>query len=99
MVACGGMRNGYARGGTTIGNTWMYGRLGGRARLRHESRHATQWAIFGYRFPAAYGLAQVAARGRSQGNIFERWAGLREGGYAMSRRYGRSYSANRYRAF
>ena len=82
MLACGGMRGGYARGGTTIGNTWLYGNLYSRKRLRHETKHADQFAIFGARrFAVMYVLESWRTRRHPKRNIFERWAGLIDGGY------------------
>lgn len=51
----------------------------------HETRHADQWAIFGggLVFPLLYGLEQLRVRGRRSRNLFERWAGLEEGGYEL----------------
>ncbi len=79
IVECGSMRGGYPRGGVTIGSVWLCGTLNDDARLRHETVHATQWAIFGPLFPLAYLLAEVAFP--MERNPFERWAGLRDGGY------------------
>lgn len=49
----------------------------------HETRHADQWALLGggLLFPLLYGLEQLRVRGRRERNLFERWAGLQEGGY------------------
>src|SRR4051812_22055962 len=47
-VSCRGMHGGYANGGTTVGNVWLYGGYGGTDRHRHESRHSDQWALFGF---------------------------------------------------
>jgi hypothetical protein len=55
--------------------------------LTHEARHSVQWAcllgVVG--FPLAYGLAtlwSLASVGDTAlGNVFERWAGLVDGGY------------------
>ncbi len=81
IVTCGSMRSGYSQGGTTVGNVWMYGRIGGPSRHRHESRHADQWAMFGPAFAALYGIDMFWAGGNLKRSAFERWAGLHDGGY------------------
>jgi len=80
-VTCASMRGGYANAGTTVGNTWLYGDLGGAERHRHESRHSDQWAMFGPSFPAFYGVESARTGGDFHRNVFERWAGLHDGGY------------------
>ncbi len=82
-VACADMTGGYANAGTTIGNTWLYGDLDGSDRHRHESRHSDQWAMFGGgpTFPGLYGAESLRTRGDFYDNVFERWAGLHDGGY------------------
>lgn len=80
-VTCKSMRSGYANAGTTVGNVWLYGDLGGTDRHRHESRHSDQWAMFGPAFPALYGAESARAGGDYERNVFERWAGLHDGGY------------------
>ncbi len=80
-VTCASMHGGYAHAGTTIGNTWLYGDLGGPDRHRHESRHSDQWAMFGVTFPALYGTECARTGGDAHRNVFERWAGLGDGGY------------------
>jgi len=75
------MRGGYARGGTTIGNVYLTGGSSPSKRLlRHETKHADQWALLGPLFPFFYGLAELIGRGPKR-NLFERWAGLEDGGY------------------
>lgn len=81
MVTCESMDSGYAKGGTTVGNVWLYGHLGGPDRHRHEARHADQWAMFGAAFPALYGADWVQAGGKPRQAVFEQWAGLHDGGY------------------
>jgi hypothetical protein len=81
-VSCSSMRGGYANAGTTFGNVWLYGDLGGSARHRHESRHSDQWSMFGPAFPAWYGAECARTHGDFHRNVFERWAGLRDGGYS-----------------
>ncbi|WP_432489638.1 hypothetical protein [Kineococcus sp. SYSU DK018] len=76
----------YGRGGTTIGNAWLHGGLGGPGRRRHESRHADQYALLGTApFLALYGLNALVTRNDPRLNVFERWAGLADGGYAPAR--------------
>ncbi|HMC41841.1 MAG TPA: hypothetical protein VKI20_02435 [Acidimicrobiales bacterium] len=74
------------RGGMTVGNVYLTS--GGEPApdlRRHEVRHADQWALLGpVAFPILYGVAELVARLRGKGpraNLFERWAGLSEGGY------------------
>jgi hypothetical protein len=85
MVTCSRMQGGYERGGTTLGNTWMYGRLDGPARHRHEAKHADQWAMFRASFPVLYGAEWVRADGNPRQSMFEQYAGLRDGGYLRRR--------------
>lgn len=83
LVECGGMRRGYARGGTTVGSVWLHGGLGGERRRRHESRHADQWAVLGpLLMPVLYGLEAALTRADPLRSRFERHAGLADGGYA-----------------
>jgi hypothetical protein len=82
FIECGGMHNGYAKGGTTYGNVWLFGDLSSPERLRHETKHATQWAMFTpVLFPFLYLLAELLARRDPKRNVFERWADLMDGGY------------------
>ena len=82
VVECGGMRGGYARGGTTVGSVWLHGGLGGPQRRRHEARHADQWALLGpVLMPLLYGLEAAVTRGDPRRSRFERHAGLVDGGY------------------
>ena len=46
--------------------------------MRHEARHADQWALFGPGFALLYGASSLV-QGRC--NYFERSAGLEDGGY------------------
>jgi hypothetical protein len=82
-VTCASMHGGYANAGTTVGNVWLYGDLGGSDRHRHESRHSDQWSMFGPAFPAWYGAECARTHGDFHRNVFERWAGLHDGGYAQ----------------
>ena len=81
LVTCASMDGGYTNAGTTFGNTWLYGELDGPERHRHESRHSDQWAMFGPSFPAFYGVESARTGGDFHRNVFERWAGLHDGGY------------------
>jgi len=80
-VSCESMHGGYANAGTTVGNVWLYGDLGGTDRQRHESRHSDQWATFGTAFAVVYGAESARTRGNFHRNVFEQWAGLHDGGY------------------
>jgi hypothetical protein len=78
-MVCTAMRRGFARGGTMVGNVFLTGRGDLTPELlRHEGRHATQWAIFGYNFPVLYAIGEVRGPCR---NWAEVTAGLRDGGY------------------
>ena len=57
--------------------------------LAHEARHATQWAwCLGPVFLPLYGVAALWSRARTgdfaTGNVFERRAGLADGGYVRA---------------
>jgi hypothetical protein len=79
FIECSGMRGGYPRAGLTIGSLWLCGAHNDERRLRHEAVHATQWAIFGPLLPPLYWIAEAIYPHAK--NPFERWAGLRDGGY------------------
>jgi hypothetical protein len=81
MITCASMPGGYANGGTTVGNVWLYDELGGTDRHRHEARHADQWAMLGRAFPVLYGAESARTGGDYHQNVFEQWAGLHDGGY------------------
>ncbi|MFJ7748346.1 hypothetical protein ACIQXM_00125 [Arthrobacter sp. NPDC097144] len=53
--------------------------------LRHEARHASQYAALGLAFFPAYfacaGLSVLRTGNPASGNIFEQLAGLQDGGY------------------
>jgi len=53
--------------------------------MEHERRHCVQYAVLGLGFLPLYlvscGWSWVCFRDVAQGNVFERWAGLRSGGY------------------
>ena len=87
FIACTGMSDGFgSRGGMTVGNVFLTGDsrqdlAQNPALVRHENRHATQWATLGpLRFLIAYGISEVVGRGPC-GNVFEQDAGLAAGGY------------------
>ncbi|WP_341481643.1 hypothetical protein [Arthrobacter gengyunqii] len=79
----------------TVGNVILYrdrvarsflpGPDGPSALLRHEARHAGQYAGLGMAFLPLYFLAAGLSRLRTgdpaSGNVFERLAGLEDGGY------------------
>ena len=80
IVTCESMDSGYTNAGTTVGNVWLYRHLGGPARHRHEARHADQWAMLGALFPIMYGAECIRVDDLEE-SVFERWAGLHDGGY------------------
>lgn len=79
----------------TVGNVILYrpraarffisGPKGPGPLLRHEARHASQYAVLGFAFLplyfAAAGLSVLRTGNPASGNIFERLAGLADGGY------------------
>jgi hypothetical protein len=88
----GRMSDGYARGGTTYGHTYLTSLEPQRVYsemapvMRHESRHTDQWALFTLlggpvAFPLAYGVDDFFEPGPF--NNFERDAGLADGGYVL----------------
>jgi RHS repeat-associated protein len=72
--------------------TWGSAVLGGSNPsadvLRHETKHADQWAILGpdmlWAYPAAAAISLATGGGLFCNNVFERWAGLRDGQYLKS---------------
>ncbi len=83
ITVCSGMRGGYGRrAGITVGSVYMTGGRTDFASIRHEAKHANQWAWFGGgpAFPLAYGLEEWRSGGHER-NSFERQAGLRDGCY------------------
>ncbi len=82
MNVCTGASGGYGRGGMTIGSVYITGNLTDERRLRHEEKHADQYAAFGgfVGFPIAYGLAEWLI-GKEGDNPFEKAAGLEDGCY------------------
>lgn len=79
-------------GAFTIGNVVLFrDRLGDPRRLprlvAHEERHSTQYALclglpFLPLYCAAAGYSWLRTGDPASRNVFERWAGLRDGGYA-----------------
>lgn len=71
----------------TLGNTVVArAPLADDSRLMvHEARHATQYAFLGLLLLPAYGVAALWSRARTgdwaSANVFERRAGLADGGY------------------
>ena len=84
----------------TVGNVVLYrsrvaasfrpGSGGQSPLLRHEARHSTQYAFLGPAFLPLYFLAAGVSVARTgdpaTGNVFERLAGLDDGGYRPSPR-------------
>jgi hypothetical protein len=93
MVVCTNAHRWFARGGTTYGNFFITGASSvDPATMRHENKHADQWSIFGLALPFLYGANEYyihstfftnSFRNTGPGcqNLFERWAGLTDGGY------------------
>jgi RHS repeat-associated protein len=87
IAVCTGARGGFGRRGTTYGSVYITGaRKVDTRQLRHEAKHANQWAWFGggVLFPIAYGLEEWRSGGGRR-NSFERQAGLRDGCYRQRR--------------
>ena len=57
--------------------------------IAHEAKHSDQWAIFGPGFAlldgaaagAGWGISKFKGGNPGQYNVFEIWAGLKDGGY------------------
>src|SRR5690606_31783454 len=58
-----------------------YSEANGGALHAHEVVHTQQWALFGTRFPVAYGTEEIRSQLFGCDNFFEMWAGLSDGGY------------------
>lgn len=79
MIICTGAKWGFGKGGTTYGNVFLTGGTKvDAALLRHETKHADQWAIFGPGFGVQY-LITYAIQGEC--NVYEKSAGYKDGGY------------------
>ena len=67
--------------------------------LRHEARHSSQYAALGLLFYplyfAAAGISVLRKGDPASGNVFEQWAGLRDGGYRASARRARRTTTDR----
>lgn len=81
LRVCSGLpRWAYPRGGITVGDTYLTGRVAHTrdpARIRHELVHRDQWRRHGY----AFALRYLRAGRNPQRNRYEVEAGLRDGGY------------------
>ena len=89
MIVCTEARGGYGRGGTTYGSVYVTGAKSvSPSLLRHESKHADQYAWFGggAAFPVGYAI-QEAFSGGGNCNGFEQNAGLKDGGYSTDTRH------------
>lgn len=66
------------------------GKAGQSPLLRHEARHASQYAALGLLFYplyfAAAGVSVLRKGDPASGNVFEQWAGLHDGGYQTRER-------------
>ena len=83
MFVCTGMTGGYGpRAGFTFGNVYLTGddKVDKRT-LRHETKHADQWALLGWKFAVAYAINAGITGNDPCKNIFEWWAGFKGGGY------------------
>ena len=69
-------------GGTTVGCVYVTSSLDVSEAIRlHESRHRDQWAVAGPLFAALYGAEVWRTKKDFTRNVWERWAGLEDGGY------------------
>lgn len=77
------MTGGYGpRAGFTVGNVYLTGNdTVTKAELRHETKHADQWALGGWRFAVAYSFNAIVTDNDPCKNFFEWWAGFKDGGY------------------
>jgi hypothetical protein len=66
-----------------IGSVFITGTRHPSARLlRHEAKHANQWALFGpINYPALYGIDEYLLSKGGGCNHFETQAGRKDGGY------------------
>lgn len=79
MIICTGAKRFYGGGGTAYGNVFLTpSKSVSRAVLRHETKHADQWAAIGPGFGPLY-LVTYAVQGPC--NVWEGAAGYEDGGY------------------
>ncbi len=83
MFVCTGMTGGYGpRAGFTVGNGYLTGDDEvTKEQMKHETKHADQWALGGLAFPVAYGVNAAATGNDPCRNFFEWWAGFKNGDY------------------
>lgn len=80
LFVCAGMKAGFGRAGTTIGGAYLTKQATQLRTIRHEAKHADQWAHYGIAFAGLYLFEELRHRGAA--NRFEIEAGLEDGGYA-----------------
>ncbi|MCU1676395.1 MAG: hypothetical protein JWM93_1153 [Frankiales bacterium] len=82
LICTGASPRLHGGGGTTVGCVYVTSAADVSPPVRwHESRHRDQWAVAGPLFAALY-LAEVARTKKDfTRNVWERWAGLEDGGY------------------
>jgi hypothetical protein len=87
MLVCTGVRARiHGGGGTTVGFVYVTSSPFVDDRVRfHESRHRDQWAIAGPLFAVLYAGELLRCKGDFTRNVWERWAGLTDGGYVSPR--------------
>ena len=83
MVICtGSSPRLHGGGGTTVGCVYVTSASDVRTEICcHESRHRDQWAIAGPLFAVLYGAEILRTKTNFTRNVWERWAGLEDGGY------------------
>ena len=83
MVVCSGASPRlHGGGGTTVGCVYVTSSPDVSTQIRcHESRHRDQWAIAGPLFALLYGAEILRTKTDFTRNVWERWAGLEDGGY------------------
>jgi hypothetical protein len=82
VVCTGASARLHGGGGTTVGCVYVTSAADVSEPVRwHESRHRDQWAIAGPLFAALYAEEVLRTKKDFTRNVWERWAGLVDGGY------------------
>ena len=82
LVCTGASARLHGGGGTTVGCVFVTSSADVSERVRaHESRHRDQWGVAGPLFAALYLGEVLRTRKDFTRNVWERWAGLADGGY------------------
>jgi len=82
LVCTGASPRLHGGGGTTVGCVYVTSAADVSDRIRvHESRHRDQWGVAGPLFAVLYLGEVLRTRKDFTRNVWERWAGLEDGGY------------------